>query len=267
MPRVTRQPAPIGLAQEVHGAVVGEAADGNSYGVVGVNSYDNALGYLGGNDQQSGEHVGVYGESDQRGVVGVGHLGIFGQTTTGVAVAGTSLSDAGVAARFTGKVELLGPVEALSHPVTVGTLEAIEDIRLRAADCAEEFDIAPTADLVSGTVLVLNSDGTLRPSDTPYDKRVVGVVSGAGAYRPGLILDHNSTGHRRLPVAMIGKVCCYVDATYAPVDAGDLLTSSPTEGYAMKATDQSRAFGAVLGKALQALPRGRALTPILVALQ
>jgi hypothetical protein len=35
----------------------------------------------------------------------------------------------------------------------------------------------------------------------------------------------------------------------------------------MKASDPSRAFGAVLGKALQSLESGKGMIPILVALQ
>ena len=65
----------------------------------------------------------------------------------------------------------------------------------------------------------------------------------------------------------MGKVFCHVDASYGAVAAGDLLTTSPTAGHAMKATDRSRAFGAVLGKALKPLPRGCGLVPILVTLQ
>jgi hypothetical protein len=65
----------------------------------------------------------------------------------------------------------------------------------------------------------------------------------------------------------MGKVYCQVDASYAPVASGDLLTTSPTSGHAMKAVDRGRAFGAVLGKALRPLPGGRGLVPILVTLQ
>jgi hypothetical protein len=53
----------------------------------------------------------------------------------------------------------------------------------------------------------------------------------------------------------------------APIEVGDLLTTSPTPGHAMKATDPVRAFGAVIGKALRALGDGQGLIPILVALQ
>jgi hypothetical protein len=58
-----------------------------------------------------------------------------------------------------------------------------------------------------------------------------------------------------------------VDANREPIEVGDLLTTSPTPGHAMKATDPVRAFGAVIGKALHPLKTGHALIPILVALQ
>jgi hypothetical protein len=68
-------------------------------------------------------------------------------------------------------------------------------------------------------------------------------------------------------LALVGKVYCKVDATFLPIEVGDLLTSAPTLGHAMKAADSQRAFGAVVGKALEALPKGKGLIPILVCLQ
>ena len=65
----------------------------------------------------------------------------------------------------------------------------------------------------------------------------------------------------------MGKVYCKVDAQYAPIEVGDLLTTSPTLGHAMKAEDPWKAFGAVLGKALRPLAAGQGLIPILIALQ
>jgi hypothetical protein len=58
-----------------------------------------------------------------------------------------------------------------------------------------------------------------------------------------------------------------VDAQYSAVETGDLLTTSPTPGHAMKAHDQAKAFGAVIGKALRPLAAGQSLIPILIALQ
>ena len=70
-----------------------------------------------------------------------------------------------------------------------------------------------------------------------------------------------------MPLALVGKVYCKADASFAPIEIGDLLTTSPTPGYAMKAADPAKAFGAVIGKALSPLPKGANLIPILIALQ
>ena len=96
---------------------------------------------------------------------------------------------------------------------------------------------------------------------------MAGVVSGAGAYRPGIVLDRRRSGAGRLPIALIGKVLCKVDAGLGPIDAGDLLTTSPTPGHAMRATDPAKAFGSVIGKALCRWPSGAGLVPILVTLR
>jgi hypothetical protein len=70
-----------------------------------------------------------------------------------------------------------------------------------------------------------------------------------------------------MPIALMGKVYCKVDASLAPIEVGDLLVTAPTPGHAMKAMDPSRAFGAVVGKALRPLAAGRGLIAVLVALQ
>ena len=139
------------------------------------------------------------------------------------------------------------------------------DIILKNADFAEEFDVANHVD--PGTVMALDPDGTLQTSSSAYNKRVVGVVSGAGGYKPGIILDKQSESHNRLPIALVGKVYCKADANDTPIEVGDLLTSSLRPGHAMKANDPAKAFGAVIGKALSPLNEGTGLIPIVVALQ
>jgi len=202
---------------------------------------------------------GVHGDSiSGRGVIGISQtfFGVTGTSTDGVGVIGESANNIGVlgkggklAARFEGDVEVTG------------------DIRLANADCAEDFDIA-NADLVEpGTVMVLGENGLLQASESAYDKRVAGVVSGAGNYKPGIVLDKQGGQPNRKPLALLGKVFCKVDASHASVEIGDLLTTSPTTGHAMKATDQFKAFGAVIGKALRPLNEGQGLIPILIALQ
>jgi hypothetical protein len=96
---------------------------------------------------------------------------------------------------------------------------------------------------------------------------VAGVVSGAGEYRPALVLDRRESATERISVALVGKVYCKVDADYGPIEVGDLLTTSKRPGFAMKAGDRVRAFGAVIGKALAPLQNGQGSIPILVALQ
>jgi hypothetical protein len=70
-----------------------------------------------------------------------------------------------------------------------------------------------------------------------------------------------------MPLALVGKVYCKVDANHSSIEIGDILTTSATIGHAMKATDPFKAFGAVIGKALGTLKDGCDLIPVLVTLQ
>jgi hypothetical protein len=149
----------------------------------------------------------------------------------------------------------------------IGDVKVTGDIQfINAADCAEDFDIADAQVFEPGTVMVPGKGGALQQSQNAYDKRVVGVVSGAGEYRPGLVLDKQPRPERQ-PIALLGKVYCKVDAEYAAIEVGDLLTTSPTPGHAMRASDPTAAFGAVIGKAMEPCHRDRGLIAILVALQ
>jgi hypothetical protein len=164
-----------------------------------------------------------------------------------------------------------------------GNLAVSGDVLLTGADCAEEFVTPSQEPIASGTVMVINEDGLLEPSGRPYDTRVAGVVAGAGDQRPGIVLgahlaaddsegdaateDRPAATFRRVPIGLVGRVGCLVEAESAGVRVGDLLTTSEVPGHAMRAVDASRCFGAVLGKALRPLPEGRGIVPILVALQ
>jgi hypothetical protein len=150
-----------------------------------------------------------------------------------------------------------------------GNILATGDVKLQEEDCAEDFEVDEMIALEPGMVMVIGEKERLQWCNQAYDRRVAGVLSGAGNCRPGILLgrQQKSSQHKRLPLALTGKVYCKVDAQYAPVAVGDLLTTSPTLGHAMKASDPSRAFGAIVGKALRPLAAGRALVPILVSLQ
>lgn len=142
------------------------------------------------------------------------------------------------------------------------------DIRFAGADLAEEFTVAHQAvsSATAGMVMVLDDVGTMTPCTKAYDQRVVGVIAGAGDYRPAMILDQQDSKNRR-PVAMVGKVSCYVCANAGPVRIGDLLTTSDTSGYAQVASQRDRALGCIIGKALGPLESGSGLIPVLVNLQ
>jgi hypothetical protein len=161
----------------------------------------------------------------------------------------TNNHGAGLAARFEGDVEVTG------------------DIRLTGQDLAENFEISTRVVVEPGTLMVIDDNGSLRESHQSYDKRVAGVVSGAGDLRPAIILGKHGTERRVVPIALFGQAFCKVDGDYSPIETGDLLTASPTHGHAMKVLDQTRAFGTVIGKALRPLANGRGLIPILIALQ
>jgi hypothetical protein len=83
-----------------------------------------------------------------------------------------------------------------------------EEILLQNADCAEDFGIAALEGVEPGSVMVIGDDSALRESEQAYDKRVAGI-------------------------ALLGKVWCKVDATRAPVEVGDLLTTSLARGHAL----------------------------------
>jgi hypothetical protein len=134
------------------------------------------------------------------------------------------------------------------------------------SDFAEHFDLADV-ETEPGTVTAIDQDGNLRPSIQPYDKKVAAVVSGAGNFRPAIVLGKQEQSSRRMAIALVGKVYCKVDANNSPIEVGDLLTTSATPGCAMKVADPFQAFGCVIGKALRPIQKGYGLIPILVSLQ
>jgi hypothetical protein len=253
-----------------HGrAVVGAVDGGGGTGVWGEAT--NGAGVVG---KDNGGGDGVTGEG-RRGVVGrsTTYQGVYGWSRDNAGVVGESaafhavfgisggLNNAGVFGGNTGG----GWAGIFDGRVSVtGNLYVGGDVRPLGADVAEEFEVEDGADVRPGCVVRLGDSGGLRPVERPYDTSVLGIVSGAAGYRPGLVLD-TGQGHR-LPIALVGKVMCWVDADLAAVGRGDLLTTSPTPGHAMRAR-ASRATGSLVGKALDALPSGRGLLPVLVALR
>jgi hypothetical protein len=116
-------------------------------------------------------------------------------------------------------------------------------------------------------VLVFSAEGygVLELANESYCKRVAGVYSAS----PGYHLGANAFGHRQnqVPVALSGIVPVKVCTENGPVEVGDLLVTSSRPGYAMKATDRARAFGAVIGKATEPLLGDEGEIRVLISLQ
>jgi hypothetical protein len=136
------------------------------------------------------------------------------------------------------------------------------------ADISEPFKMSQQ-DLPKGAVVVIDEEnpGHLKLSGQPYDTRVAGIISGAGGVNPGLSLSQQGVMEGNQQVALTGRVYVQADASNGPIKPGDLLTTSPTPGHAMKVTDPARAQGAIIGKAMTGLKEGKGLALVLVSLQ
>ncbi len=107
--------------------------------------------------------------------------------------------------------------------------------------------------------------GKLAVAREAYDKKVAGIISGAGGVRTGLIMGQEGTiADGEYAVALTGRVWCFVDAGFGAIQPGDQLTTSNTPGHAMKASDHDRARGAVIGKAMTGLESGKGMVLVLV---
>lgn len=141
------------------------------------------------------------------------------------------------------------------------------DIILNNADFAEDFDVIPDTALAPGTVMSLSKEGYLQASDLAYDSKVVGVVAGAGNFKPGIIMDKQENSKNRAPISMLGKVECKADTSNGAIQIGDLLTSSNIPGHAMKVNDPTKAIGAIIGKAMSPLNEKTGMIKMLICLQ
>jgi hypothetical protein len=129
--------------------------------------------------------------------------------------------------------------------------------------------VPSTQKLQAGTVVVLDTarDNHVTASLKAYDTRVAGVVSA----QPGLTL--GEAGEGKALVATTGRVKVKVDATRAPIRAGDLLVTSDVAGVAMKSEPvvvggrKMHAPGTIIGKALEPLEKGTGEILVLLSLQ
>jgi hypothetical protein len=97
---------------------------------------------------------------------------------------------------------------------------------LTKKDLAEHFEVECEARMI----MLRGEAGSVVPCSRPYDKRALGVVFDVGGLRPAIRLGALETSARTAAVALAGTAFCLVDADVAPVEVGDLVTSSETPG-------------------------------------
>jgi hypothetical protein len=238
----------LDVLSEAGSAIRGEATAAGS-GLAGVFGVSHA---------SDGIAAGVLGESDAG-------RGVAGKTDTGVAVqAYVTANQPGL---FMAGSIFNGPRKF--HITNDGTYIAGSDFAEALPASKGKADYAP------GDVLVLSGEapGTVEKASRPYDRCVAGVYS----TRPGVLgADKQGTSQvdpNDLPVAILGIVPTKVSTENGPVRAGDLLTTSSTPGYAMKASPvrvgRAKVYrtGAILGKALEPLKEGKGIIKVLVSLR
>lgn len=159
------------------------------------------------------------------------------------------------------KLEVAGTARASVVEITGGS------------DVAEPYFVAPAGKISPLPGMLVSIDpahlGRMKVAARAYDRRVGGVISGANGINPGITLRQKGTvADGALPVASIGRVWVRCDAgANGAIEPGDLLTTSNTPGHAMRVTNAARSNGAVIGKAMSSLKKGKGLVLVLVSLK
>jgi hypothetical protein len=247
----------------------------NKEGVFGYSNNDNGVyGF------SSGTGSGVYGVSS----AGYPKAGVYGQNSSGVGVHGSGLW--GVVGSKTAGGWYSGfffdDVYVQGKLTAIGGVDPI---------ILEGFPADPGRVYGRGDVLCLDeASAYVVPCSQANDTRVIGVIGPEVEIEDGevlvVIMGHQgpepeigplgtsadaAKAAASLPERSVIRV--KADASHGPIRRGDLLTSSPTPGYAMKAQPveidgiEIHRPGTIIGKAMEPLPRGQGLIGVFVTLQ
>ncbi len=265
-----------------------------TYGVSGTATTETGYGgsFAGSGFLGAGNALLVWGDSDFGGVinagsdiiandnVGVGisspssRLHVLNATSTALANFSQLGTGGGVLINMTSGSNNNSALTILQNNDSVPALwvagvTRTEILEITGADVAEKFPTSETAEIEPGTVMEIDPDhpGKLRIARGAYNRRVAGVVSGAGDIPLGAILGNLPGSEDAPPIALSGRVWVRCDASRRPIEPGDLLTTAGEPGHAMKVVDHDAAQGAIIGKAMTSLDSGRGLVLVLVSLQ
>jgi hypothetical protein len=269
------------------------ANSGTNYGVFGRSDSSAGYGVYGFASANSGTNIGVYGGSNSPDgfggyFVGRGYFG-YNSTLTNATLrlheteaefarlefTNTNTARKWHIAGFIGATQAADRLNiwnsAAGDILSVrgdGTV-AVRVLEITGADLAEKFPVSEP-DIEPGMVVEIDPDqpGNLRLARGAYNRRVVGVVAGANGLSKGIVLGNLEGSDHHAPIAISGRVWVYADATEQAIEPGDFLTTAARPGYAMKANDLRQAQGAIIGKAMTRLEKGKTgLVLVIVNLQ
>lgn len=244
----------LGPAGGVYGYMLDQPAPG-PFPTIGFNNFWNGSGYAAGRtgtggvfQYQNGDGKLIYYTAPS---VSAGSLFSF---TPRMTVLQNGNVGIGTTAP-TQKLEIVGTTKTGVLEITGGS------------DLAEHFEFAEP--VKQGMVVAIDPTrpGKLAIAQGAYNRRVVGVISGANDLAAGLVLPDVNNSRDSMPVALSGRVWVYADANIHPITLGDLLTTSETPGHAMRVKNFRKAGGAVIGKAMTELRSGKGLVLIVITLQ
>ncbi len=259
-------------------ALKGESEDGT--GVVGLSTggsiADNGVyGWTNSND---------YSKAGVKGVSSGDAPGLFGRSTGGNGVYGFSVNSYGLAVGsdtslgiycFTNKVD---NNYGLYTPDNVYIGGKIDLIGVVDPVIGERFKFDPEEKLEVGDVMVIEKGTSclVRCSEA-NDTKVLGIIGPDLDVQNGevMVITFGNRGSQPMPdkdgnIPERTIIRIKADARYGPIERGDLLTTSPTPGHAMKAEPvdingiKIYRPGTIIGQALEAVNSGTNLIEVFV---
>lgn len=264
------QNSATGTAVHVESTHIGLYTQGGHFAVYGQNN-SSAQGSGYGGYFESSTGTGVYGKST--GVPSTTNrlpAGVYGYSENGAGVYGEAGSQFAWSGYFDGHVRIDGSLVISDSLFANDKSGYLFDVALNDDDTAlNQGDVVVVTGIVTETITENIPLFTVRRAAVAQSTGVVGIVDRRYTQ------DENGRGRmENIPaspgdyvavVTMGAFQAIKVDAAYGSIHPGDLLVSSPTPGYAMRADHP--AIGTVIGKALSPLESGQGTVAVMVTLQ
>lgn len=259
---------------------------GEGFGTAASGSQNTFIGYQSGSGSATGTltdatAIGARAQAAQSFTLALGGTG--GDAVTVAIGTSTPFSDYSLDVENSGSINSGIVVNAAGGNLYLGMTKGVHKFRVdtngvtyadggyqsSGADFAESVAVHGNKSFYEpGDLLVIErgAQRRLTLSHSPYSTLVAGIYS----TKPGMLATPHSIDDKlegEIPLAIVGIVPCKVTAENGPIREGDLLVTSSRAGYAMKGTNRRRMLGAVVGKALESMARGKGVIQVLVTLQ